>query len=330
MRIIDSATILIRNYNGKKLLEQLLPSLRELVQKRNKNDEILVVDDGSADGSVRFLNEHFPDVRVERIIPNSGNSIVPVNVGVKAADHPVVICLDNDVLVDEDFITPVLDHFGREDVFAVCPKIINPNHENTIESLNYPFFRRGRLVGIVPGRLKGIQMPEESVFVWYAPGNGAAYDRSKFIDLGGLDDLYRPIYNEDVDICHRAWKRGWKTIFEPSVCTYHLKHITTKKHLKRKRNFDVYRNKNALLFTWKNLHEKSLFHQHLIWIFPHLLKSLITADMTYPRSLWWALKQSGEVFRKRREEKAAGHVSDKKIFELLYGLHHNSRCEALL
>jgi GT2 family glycosyltransferase len=323
-------TVLVRNYNGKDLLRKLLPGVVEVAAIRGNVDEVLVVDDGSLDGSVEYIETHFPTVRVEKIIPNSGNSIVPVNVGMKLARNPVVMCLDNDVLVKDDFLTPLVYHFQREDVFAVCPKIINPLHDDTVESVNYPFFRRGRLVGIVPGRLKDTHLPEAPTSVWYAPGNGAAYSRSKYMALGGLDDLYRPIYNEDVDICHRAWKRGWKTIYEPAGTTYHLKHVTTKKHLRRQAHYEVFRNKNAILFTWKNLHDRRMLQQHLGWVFLHLLKSLATGERSYPLGVWSALKQAGEVLRKREKEITEARVPDKKIFDLLYGLHHNPHCEAAL
>jgi len=317
------ASIIIRNYNGKDLLANLLPGLVQIVAERGKGDEVLVVDDGSRDGSVEFMDKNFPDVLLIKISPNSGNSIIPVNVGVRAASNNIVICLDSDVLVDSDFITPILKHFEDKNVFAVCPKIINCTHGNTVESVNYPFFRRGRLVGMVPGMRREAILPDKPVDVWYAPGNGVGYDRTKFLALGGLDILYRPFYCEDLDVCYRAWHRGWRTIYEPDATTYHLGQVTTKKHLKKEINFQIYRAKNFLLLTWKNLLDGRLFRRHLLWAFLHFMKAPFTGDRVYPRAFLMAVFQLKEVLSARLRERREVVVEDREIFLRLYKLHHN-------
>ena len=318
-----NASIIIRNYNGKDLMADLLPGLVRVVSKRGKGDEILVVDDGSTDGSVAFVEKNFPDVILVKISPNSGNSIIPVNEGVKAASRDIVICLDSDVLVDMDFITPMLAHFMDGSVFAVCPKIVNSRLGHTVESVNYPFFRRGRLVGMVPGLTKGAKLPEKPVEVWYAPGNCAGYDRQRFLALGGLDMLYRPFYYEDLDICHRAWRRGWRTIYEPDAHIDHLKHVTTKRHLKKAVHFQLYRMKNILLFSWKNLLDGRLLRRHLSWMLLHLIKAMVTGDPVYPWAISMAVRQLKEVRSARRQEWEAMVMEDREIFSRLYNIHHH-------
>ncbi|MHB2021447.1 MAG: hypothetical protein ACYCW6_31335, partial [Candidatus Xenobia bacterium] len=49
----------------------------------------------------------------------------------------------------------------------------------------------------------------------YTCGGAAAFDRDKFVAIGGFDRIYHPIYVEDVDICYRALKRGWRCIYDP-------------------------------------------------------------------------------------------------------------------
>ena len=67
---IDRATILVRNYNGKDLLEGLLPDLIRVVEKRGRQDEILIIDDGSTDGSAGFVKKYFPGVRLKALVAN--------------------------------------------------------------------------------------------------------------------------------------------------------------------------------------------------------------------------------------------------------------------
>ncbi|MCP4627154.1 MAG: hypothetical protein GY850_27135 [bacterium] len=135
--------------------------------------------------------------------------------------------------------------------------------------------------------------------------------------MNGLDPLYRPIYYEDVDVCHRAWRRGWCTIFEPGATTYHLKHVTTKKHLKKQAQFEIYRLKNQILFTWKNLLDRKWVSLHLIWIFLHLTNSIYKQDSIYFRSLRSAISQLPEALKARRQELRAMKLTDKEIFKLL-------------
>ena len=314
---IDNATILVRNYNGKDLLEGLLADLSRVVKNRGNQDEVLVVDDGSTDGSAGFVKKHFPAVRLKALAENTGNSIIPVNIGVQYAQNNIVICLDSDVRVNSDFITPMLKHFRDNNVFAVCPTIINPNHGNTVESVNYPVFRKGRIIGKAPGMTTPHLLPRKPSFVWYAPGNAAAYRRDRFQALDGLDPLYRPFYYEDMDVCQRAWRRGWSTIFEPEATTYHLRHVTTQKLSKDKMQFEIYRTKNQLLFAWKNLLDKKLLSLHLIWIFLHLANSIYKNDLVFRSALRSAILQLREALMARRKEIRAMKLTDKEIFKKL-------------
>lgn len=317
-------TVLVRNYNGKELLSQLLPGVVEAVSLRGCDDEIMVVDDGSQDGSVDFLRRRFPDVKVLRLEKNSGNTMKPLNYGILEAANDFVVVMDNDVLVNEDFITPLLSHF-EEDVFAACPKIVNPLHGNTIESVNYPLFRRGRWVGMVPGRIDPSLIPNDLTEIWYAPASCVCYHRPKFTALNGWDALFRPIYMEDVDICHRAWRRGWRTLYVPFAVINHLQHVTTQKHrLKTQREFLLHRTKNTFLFTWKNLFHQRLLLLHFLWIPLHLFHSWIKSDAVYSTALLYALKRFKEAAARRRGEKQQVKRSDQEIFQRFAGLHIHS------
>jgi len=267
-----------------------------------------------------FVEKNYPAIRLVRIVPNSGNSIISVNVGIKAARNNPVICLDNDVKVDQNFIAPLLCHFKKGDVFAVCSKIYNPNHSMRIESFNYPGFYKGRLIGYADqnGHDKGQASATE---VWFAPGNGAAYDKDKFLELGGLDPIFRPIYGEDVDVCYRAWQRGWKTLCEPASITYHLSHKTTKKHFPD-RYFQAIRLKNQFILTWKNVRDVNLICEHFAWTSARTIFALLKGDLIYLQGLSLAIKQIPEVIERRRKEKGIQRdYSDKGLFKRLQNYH---------
>lgn len=310
-------SIVIRNYNGRNLLESYLPSIICSAEVYNGNCEIIVVDDGSTDNSVAFLKAHYPRVTIIKNWPNSGNTIDPVNIGVRRSQHDIVLCLDNDVRVEEDFLLPMIKHFELTDVFAVAPKVISYMVEGGIESLTFPRFRRGRLVGFVPGMEAYDIDFDRSVPIFYAPGNAVAYKKSIFLELGGLDSMYKPYYWEDIDICYCAWKRGFKTVYEPESVVYHLGHATIK-NVVDPHKVEIIRAKNVLLLTWKNLMCAPLMLQHIIWLTLRLIISIFKKERTFLTSMVMALRQIPEVIRGRKKVKKAGiRLSDSFLFHRL-------------
>ncbi|MGA1823647.1 MAG: glycosyltransferase family 2 protein [bacterium] len=315
-------SIVIRNYNGRELMKSFLPSVIQSTKVYNGNCQIIVIDDGSTDDSIAFLDKHFPGIKVIRNWPNSGNTIDPVNIGVKESLYDIVVCLDTDVKVEEDFLMPLIKHFERSNVFAVAPKIISYRIKNGIESLTFPIFWRGRLRGFVPG-MEGYSIEyNRSVPIFYAPGNAVAYRKSLFLSLKGEDTLFRPYYYEDIDICYRAWRRGFKTIYEPNSIVYHLSHATIKNIVDPYKT-EIIRNKNALLFTWKNLMSPLLLVHHLFWLKLRLIKALVKKEKILFMALAMAIKQIPEVIKGRKNIKDARiKLSDRYLFNYFREVYH--------
>ena len=117
-----SVTIQILNWDGKHLLEEFLPS----VLIGAKGHEILVVDNGSTDGSVEFLKSRFPQVRILELERNHGFS-VGNNRGIEKVNTDLVVLLNNDMSVDPDFLEPLLIPFVDPAVFAVASQITVPD-----------------------------------------------------------------------------------------------------------------------------------------------------------------------------------------------------------
>jgi len=115
------ATIVIPNWNGKDLLEKYLPSVIAAAEAC-PGSEVLVVDNGSSDGSAAFLKERFPQVRVlalDRNLGFGGGS----NAGFAAAKNDIVVLLNSDMRVEPDFLAPLLAGFTDDLVFAVACQI---------------------------------------------------------------------------------------------------------------------------------------------------------------------------------------------------------------
>ena len=98
----------------------------------------------------------------------------------------------------------------------------------------------------------------------YGGGGSCAFDRRKFWELGGFDELLAPFYLEDTDLGYLAWKRGWKNLYQPASVVYHEHRGTIGRRFSEAHIQGVLK-KNFLLFTWKNIHEwRRLFAAFLV------------------------------------------------------------------
>lgn len=118
-------------------------------------------------------------------------------------------------------------------------------------------------------------------FSIFASGGQAAFSRSKWLELGGMDLLYKPFYWEDVDMGYRAWKRGWQIIWDPKCkCVHdHQKSVIASNFTPEFVKATAQR--NQFLFIWKNIHSTRLLLSHLVRL-PLFIKS-------YPSAFFKAL-----------------------------------------
>ena len=288
-------SVVIPSFNGEKLLKKNLPYLlRAMGNLSNFIKEIIVVDDGSSDNSVDLIKNKFPQVKLVRHKINRGFS-ASVNLGVKIAKGDLVCLINNDVIPENNFLANTLGHFEKEDTFAVS---LHEEGYGWAEGV----FREGYIMHS-PGKE---DTKVHSTF-WVNGGSGV-FRKSLWKKLGGMDDkLLSPFYWEDLDICYRAIKRGLKLYWEPRARVLH-KHETTiskfpKKYVER------IRERNHLLFIWKNLTSQSLFRRHVTGLFKRLAR-----PPGYLRIVLVALLRLREVKRARRKEKKETIVSDEAIF----------------
>jgi len=114
----NSLSIIIPNFNGKELLKENLPVLLEHAFAGGNHPEIIVVDDGSSDGSAEFLRDNFPQIKVIPLPQNHGFAYA-CNAGVNEAKGEIIYLLNSDVKVCAGFLEPLLAHFDKDDIFAV-------------------------------------------------------------------------------------------------------------------------------------------------------------------------------------------------------------------
>jgi GT2 family glycosyltransferase len=302
-----AVTVVIPNYNGRRLLEQNLPCVLGAAADYPGHCAVIVVDDASTEAGSDTLAAAFPSVTVLRHRENRGFADA-VRTGVDAAATEVLVLLNTDVAPARGFLAPLTRALGDPQVFAVSPLMFNDDGSPIPHSWNRRVFRRGKLVRVALDEALALTAPVKSL---YATGGAAALRKSMFEALGGFADLYKPFYSEDLDLGVRAWRRGWKTLFEPASRVTHQHSGTIRTHYERaiiKRS----QHRNTLLFEWSHLSTPRL----LLYRAPYYVKQLIgrafAGDSEFLLGFGDALKRIGQA-RAHRRTMAAGPADFQSV-----------------
>lgn len=307
-----AATVVIPNWNGRDLLSKYLPSVLEAMSGHPDN-EIVVVDNGSSDGSVQFIRNTFPEIRLVALEENLGFG-EGSNQGFRAAKNDIVVLLNSDMRVDREFLHPLLQGFTDEKVFAVSCQIYfsDPGRLREETGLTQGSWSAGRL------RVRHRIDPEvEDLFpCFYGGGGSCAFDRRKFLELGGFDRILAPFYMEDTDLGFLAWKRGWKVLYQPKSVVFH-EHRGTIGRKFRPDYIQSVLNKNFLLFAWKNIHDWKKLVSHFGYALADCIVSAFAGnspERTNFHGLWRAFLQVPAALRSRWRARSLARISDTEAF----------------
>ncbi|MBZ5592661.1 MAG: glycosyltransferase [Acidobacteriia bacterium] len=317
------ASVVIPNWNGRDLLEKYLPSVIAALDE-NPANEIIVVDNGSMDGSAEFLNRNFPSVKVlalERNLGFGGGS----NAGVRAAANDIIVLLNSDMRVAPDFLAPLVAGFTDERVFAVSCQILftdsNKRREET--GLTQGWWDEGalRVRHRIDDQIRDLYP------CFYGGGGSCAFDRRKFLELGGFDPVLEPFYLEDTDLGYLAWKRGWKVLYQPRSVVYHEHRGTIGKRFSEAQ-IQAVLNKNFILFAWKNIHEWRRLASHFFFTYAGALVSVVFGESPRRSSmagLGRAFLQLPGAVKSRWRARRLAEVSDTEAFQRPLGGYFRDR-----
>lgn len=214
-----SASIIIPNWNGMKWLPGCLAALQD---QGRRDFEVIIVDNGSSDGSVPFIRESYPGVTVIELERNFGFSIA-VNAGIRAAKGRYIILLNNDTLPEKEWLSALLlvverSPSGVGSLASHMVSMDNPAYtDDAGDLLDWRGFATKR----------GHETP---VSLWTTPGPvfsacaGAALYRREFIGRTGLFDEKFGSYLEDIDIGLRGNLFGFRCVFVPDAIVLHKGH----------------------------------------------------------------------------------------------------------
>lgn len=299
-----NVSIVIPNWNGKTLLRECLYSLKKQSYARFK---IIVVDNGSTDGSLDFLKFYHPEVKVIRLEKNLGFSRA-VNEGIKLARTKYVALLNNDTKVSKNWLLFLIRAIQKnKPISAVASKMILMSGKldsagDTMNSVGQAYHR---------GYGDDPQKWNEPGLVFLVTAGASLYKRRVFSEVGMFDEDFFA-YGEDVDWCLKAQLYGHKFWYEPSAIVYH-RHKATASRIRRKVEYLQFRNMTLTIIKnfpfrlffrrWRFITIPLVHFNTLIYMTLHgLLKEALLAD-------FWILTHFLKILQKRWQIQKTRRVS---------------------
>ena len=249
--------IVILNWNGKKILEQFLPSVVEYSEKAT----IYVADNASTDKSISYIKEKFNKVTIIQNKTNGGYA-KGYNDALQNVTEDLLILLNNDVEVTQNWLQPIINEFKRDaSLIAAQPKILDFNNKRYfeyagagggfIDRLGYPYCR-GRIFNTIE-KDKGQYNDINKIF--WASGACFIVRNNEFKELNGFDENFFA-HQEEIDLCWRIQQNGGIIKYIGNSTVYHLGGATLS-NINPIKTF--YNFRNSLLMLVKNIESSKVW-----------------------------------------------------------------------
>jgi GT2 family glycosyltransferase len=312
--LMPTISIVIPHWNGRHHLDDCLSALR---RQTFTDFEVILMDNGSTDGSQAYVRDCFPEVRLVELGENLGFTGA-CNAGYAVAQGEIIVLLNNDTEADEGWLT------------AVCQAFLNHPNVGMVASKMLLFDRRDHLhtagdfyrVDGIPGNRgvwqRDVGQYDQEEIVFSACGGTAAYRRTMLEEIGFLDDDFY-FSCEDVDIGWRANLAGWQVLYVPTAVVYHKLKATGGSV-----TGSYYDGRNFLYLIWKN-YPLSLWRHHWRDVLQSQLSITFAALKAWRgeaararlrgqlAGLWGIFK----MWPKRRQVQALRRVDDERLTAVL-------------
>jgi GT2 family glycosyltransferase len=249
--------VVILNWNGKKLLEQFLPS----VVQNSPEATVYLADNASTDDSISFVTKHFPTVQIIKNEYNLGYA-QGYNEALKQVDADIFALVNSDVEVTQNWLQPILETFKNEPNTAIVqPKILDYKHKEYfeyagagggfIDKYGFPFCR-GRIFDTIE---KDNGQYNDTCDIFWASGACFFIRSSVFKELNGFDgDFFA--HQEEIDLCWRAINKNYTIKYNGLSTIYHVGGATLNEGNPKKTFLNF---RNSLFMLTKNLPKEKLF-----------------------------------------------------------------------
>lgn len=294
-------SFVIPNYNGEDILRKNFPR----VVSAALDSEIIVVDDASTDGSVEEIKKF--KLKIIKNAKNMGFAST-VNRGVEEAEGELVVLLNTDVVPEDGFLKAALPHFEDPKVFGVgFMQKCEEEGKTVLRGRGTGRFLRGFLI-----HKKG--EVDRSDTLWVSGGAGV-FRKKIWLELGGMSDLYNPFYWEDIDICYRALKSGYRLVFENECVVIHhqSKGVIRSNYTNLEIKKIAYR--NQIIFIWLNITDLLFLVAHFIFLPFHILRSIVKCDWPFLQGFMLSISKIKEIFLYRNRYKKFFTIKDREILK---------------
>lgn len=316
---IDSTpfiSIIVLNYNGKSFLKECFSSLR-LINYPKSEYEVILVDNGSIDGSIEYARNNFPWVRVVALNQNfgfgGGN-----NKGIRFAKGDYIVFLNNDTQVTKNWLSKLVQaSVGYSAPICSSKTLLMENHR-IVEYGGGKFAINGRGYSIAFGKTNS---KETGCFcTGYPCAASMVIKKDVFLKLGGFDEDYFACL-DDTDLGWRAWLCGHNVLYCPASIVYHEYGGTAGKgRLSPLKAF--HGTKNCIITILKNLELRNLisgvalaFSYDLVEIFSARGNNLEYMKIK-ARAYLWIFKNLRRILQKRNIIQKNRMVSDKWLRDM--------------
>jgi GT2 family glycosyltransferase len=212
---VPPVTVVVVSYNGG---DRTLRVLRALQNQTTPLAAVLVVDNGSTDGSQERIRHEFPGVELMQMAENRGLPAAR-NAGLRQATTDLVLLLDHDVYVDPHCVARLLDLYRERQPAVICPRVRLDPERNVIQTDGAEAHFIGTMTLRGAGRTDPSR-PERPESVPACIGACMLVQRRLVLEAGGFDELFF-FYFEDHEFCLRLRSLGHEIVWEPRAVVYH-------------------------------------------------------------------------------------------------------------
>lgn len=249
--------VVILNWNGVQLLEKFLPSIINYSPEAT----VYVADNASTDDSISFVLANFPSVKIIKNDTNLGFA-GGYNEALQHIDSEFYALVNSDIEVTENWLQPIIESFEKEPQTAIIqPKILDYKNKEYfeyagaaggfIDQYGYPYCR-GRIFETLE---KDHGQYDDECEIFWASGACFFIRSSVYNELNGFDaDFFA--HQEEIDLCWRAFNKGYKTVYNYKSVVYHVGGATLQQGNPRKTFLNF---RNSLLMLTKNLPKEKLY-----------------------------------------------------------------------
>ena len=287
-------SIVIPNYNGMEYMQTCLDSLMSQTYGRLP---IIVVDNGSTDGSLEFVREAYPQVEVIAFPENTGFCYA-VNTGIKATKTPYIILLNNDTEAAPDFVEKLLDGIKeRKKAFSCAAKMIQFKNRSLLDDVGNFYNALGW--AFARGKGKDVSQYDRAEKI-FAACAGAAIYRREVLEQIGLFDEEHFAYLEDIDIGYRARVQGYQNWYLPDAKVFHIGSGTSGS---RYNLFKIrYSSRNNIYMIYKNMPIGQLIFNLPLLVLGFLIKIVFFATKGFGKEYVAGIKNGLVISMKGKRE----------------------------